>query len=263
MSGGKTYKNPLQGFRRDPNYLLRYYATLFVLTALAILPLSMRPPEFYVLDLKIWHLWLVPLGVLVGIASAMLIHNAAHGSIKPVWINKFIGELCGLHQLYGFRAWTIAHLIHHQYPDDPEKDPHAPNGMRFIPFLWGMQRMLRGCLKHNYEQLWGADPRNMQHWKLKNLFGFVGMWARMLLWFLLLGPNLFLCFYLTSYVANVVFFAHFNYFTHRLTETGEIEIQNLNDGIYYKIVNALFLGIYFHKNHHLRPSYADPRDFTP
>tara|TARA_R110002049_G_scaffold309101_1_gene516878 strand:+ start:19133 stop:19969 length:837 start_codon:yes stop_codon:yes gene_type:complete len=251
----------LSRFRKDPYFLLKYYGLTFTLSLVGVVALlAVRSSEFYSLDFRLWHILLIPAGLYLGVHSAVLLHNAAHYNIKPRWLNRFLGELAGFHQLYGFAAWSVAHLVHHMYPDDLERDPHPPDGMEFGPYFLQMRTMLRNCLEKNYFAQWEDTPRSRFWWKVKNAFGFFGMWTRMALWFLLLGPELFIAFYLPSYVATIVFFAHFNYFTHRTTDDGSSVILNLDHNLYYKLANRLFFGIYYHGNHHHRPSYINPMD---
>jgi hypothetical protein len=55
-------------------------------------------------------------------------------------------------------------------------------------------------------------------------------------------------------------YAWFNYVTHRPLGDGAI-IVNRNEHA-YKLVNAIAFGLYFHRNHHIRPSLFDPRSFV-
>lgn len=81
---------------------------------------------------------------------------------------------------------------------------------------------------------------------------------RLLFWFLLLGPVLFLAFYLPSFVTVALVNAHFNYATHRPREDGTVEILNLNHNFLYHFLNFCGHGFYFHKNHHLKPWLFNP-----
>jgi stearoyl-CoA desaturase (delta-9 desaturase) len=194
----------------------------------------------------------------LGILSAVLMHNAAHGQLRPLWMNRLVGELCALHQLYGFAGWQIPHLFHHRYPDEPGRDPHPPGTLPFWPFLFGMRRTLRQCVGDEYFRLWKDWPGAERAWTTLKVFATCGMGLRLAFWALLLGPALFLTLFLPSYITNVLFFAHFNYFTHRPTAGGAVEILNLNHNLYYRIVNKVFFGVYFHKNHHEHPGLFNP-----
>ena len=250
----------LRKFNRNPWFFLQYYAFTFILfAALDGVLFATRPANLFEFRFQNWDLLLIPAGIFVGIMSAALIHNATHGSLRPAWTNRFWGEICGVHQLYGFLGWSVAHLLHHKYPDDPERDPHPPDHLPFWKFALNMRLSLRRCLTHAYLQKWGDSVRSRRIWAAKNFFAASGMYVRLLFWFLLLGPVGFTAFYIPSLITNILFFAHFNYYTHRPTDDGKTVILNLNHSIYYHVVNRFFFGIYFHRNHHAHPSYANPR----
>src|SRR6266487_589177 len=138
----------LKDFHEDRYFLTKYYAINFVLYItvcttllrtstvargphpvlwfLALIPLIL--PDFRLITssgilflgllglfygsrFSLWHLGLIPLGVYLGLLSAMLMHNAAHGNIRPAWLNRLLGEICGVHQLPGFPGWHITHLL--------------------------------------------------------------------------------------------------------------------------------------------------------
>ena len=250
----------LRKFNRNPWMFVQYYAASFLIfAAMDCALVAIRPASFYEFQFQSWHLALIPVGLFIGVMSAALIHNATHRSIRPAWMNRVCGEVCGVHQLYGFLGWPVAHLLHHKYPDDPERDPHPPDHLPFWKFALSMRLSLRRCLTTAYFQKWGDGPRSRRIWAAKNFFAASGMYVRLFFWFLVLGPVAFTLFFIPSLVTNILFFAHFNFYTHRPTNDGKIEILNLNEGIYYRLINRLFLGIYFHKNHHAHPSYANPR----
>jgi len=64
--------------------------------------------------------------------------------------------------------------------------------------------------------------------------------------------------YIPSYLSMTLFFAHFNYYTHRPRGKDSVEILNLNYNPFYKFLNFLSFGAYFHKNHHRKPSLFNP-----
>jgi stearoyl-CoA desaturase (delta-9 desaturase) len=205
-----------------------------------------------------WHAALVPLGLYLGVLSAVMIHNAAHMIMRPLWLNRLIGELCALHQLYGFAGWQIPHILHHQYPDEPGLDPHPPGDLTFRQFFFGMRRTLRECLGQAYFKVWKDWPGAERTWAAAKFYATYGMGLRLMFWMLLLGPTLFFTLFLPSYVANVLFFAHFNYYTHRPTADGGVAILNLDHNLYYNFINRVFFGVYYHSNHHRRASLFNP-----
>lgn len=64
--------------------------------------------------------------------------------------------------------------------------------------------------------------------------------------------------YAPAYLTNVLVFAHINFATHKTNADGSTEIINLNHNMWYKTVNFFGSGVYFHKNHHVRPNLYDP-----
>ena len=88
------------------------------------------------------------------------------------------------------------------------------------------------------------------------------MAVRLVFWFLLLGPSVFVLLYVPSYIFNYFFFSHFNYYTHRLdpnSREGQFEVLNLSDGYYYRLTNLIFFGIYHHRTHHSKPYLFNPQ----
>src|SRR5687768_1863835 len=88
-------------FSKDPNYLFRYYGTYTLIVALmvcvtVIFNLSLPTPENPVVIFL-----LILFSIYVGGLSSVFIHNANHKSFRPLWLNRFAGELAGFHQLYG------------------------------------------------------------------------------------------------------------------------------------------------------------------
>ncbi len=248
----------LRKFLSDPYFFTRYCGiSLAVFLCIDTVLFLIRPTESYAIRVEPRHLAMIPLGMYLGVLSAVWIHNASHNSAGPRWLNAIVGEACGTHQLHGLMGWKIAHLIHHKYPDNPEFDPHPPGEMGFWPYMLGMRGGLFKCLHNAYVRQFGDSPRFRRITRIKNALGLMATFARIAFWVLLLGPTLFLFLYVPSYVANYLFFSHLNYASHRPSADGA-EILNLNHNLYYRIMNRLFSGMYFHKNHHLNPSYANP-----
>jgi fatty-acid desaturase len=253
----------IQGqFGTDPYFFLRYYATcliLFFVLDVGLLVFYQSNPLH--LPYAHWQWLLIPVGCYLGGLSAVFIHNATHGSFRPRWLNRVIGEITGHHQLYGFLGWRTSHIIHHRYPDDPDRDPHPSLHLCYSEFSKRMRTSLSRVLTKNYFDVWPNDRKHRRIWKLKNFCGFGGMLMRLAFWYLLLGPSLFVFLYLPSYAFNYFFFTHFNYFTHRPspTKNGTFEVHNLDHGPYYTIMNLTHFGIYFHKNHHVKPFLFNPR----
>jgi len=82
------------------------------------------------------------------------------------------------------------------------------------------------------------------------------------MWYLLLGFSGFFLFYVPTYITSVLFFNHFNYFTHRPRNDGTFEILNIDRTPYQRLVNHLFFGVFYHKNHHLKPYLFNPKNMN-
>ncbi len=138
-----------------PNFRYIAFSGIFFITA----TLYYFQPNF-----SLWNFALIPLGVVTGLYSAVMIHNAAHSNIKPLWLSRLIGEICGLHQLGRFLGWAITHHLHHCFPDDPEKDPRPPNNLNFWKFADEMKNTIRRVLSQSYFEIWGNTPKSQKIW---------------------------------------------------------------------------------------------------
>ena len=245
-------------FMKDPYEFLRYYAGLFFISVGAVVLLILFPSPFLSIDFSWWHLLLVPVGMYLALVSGYTLHNASHLNYRPFWMNRVVGEISGFYQLYGMLGYQTAHLIHHRFPDDPEMDPHPTFNITFWKFVFEMQKMMRNSLRSYYFKRFGETKTHKKVWAAKNFFAFWGIWVRALFWFLLLGPAAFLFLYLPSYLLMIFMHAHFNFMTHRPREDGTVDILNLNHNLLYKFFNFSMFGLYFHKNHHVKPWLFNP-----
>lgn len=248
-------------FRKDRFALLRFYLVEFLLMSfLMISLLSMgilgtNPTEMSGL------IFVAP-GIVCGLVLASLLHNTAHGNIKNKYLNRVVGEICGYWVLYGFQNFVLIHMLHHKFSDE-EFDPVNPKGMNFFVFLTApMRYMIRATKKYLFS-IHGkhADYQNVM--RSQSVVFNINLILRLSLWFIILGPKLFVFFYLPGIMATIGIFAHINYNCHEENpKDGTVEIVNLNHNLYYKIANTLTFGGYFHKNHHLNPRLFDPRSLS-
>lgn len=288
----------LHKFRRDPYFLLKYnLANFAVVGSTLALGAAATPafegskvwflamavfmaPNFFVivgggsaiflafvltggLEGRLWPLALPVLALYAAFLSALFMHNTAHGNVRPRWLNRLVGEFVGFHQLGGYANWTIVHLIHHQHPDHPEKDPHPPGRMPFVTYMRTMFDALIRCINAEYRERFVAkDARLRGVWLATALTGVTVRYGRTALMFALLGPTWFACFFAPFYVLLTVVYWHFNYATHRPTANG-VAILNLDHNAYYRVTNFLFAGCYFHKNHHEQPNRFDASRVVP
>ena len=245
-------------FRKDPNYLLHYCLLnlgLFVMldSALFFVRGSSFSFQFQTSDLTF-----ILLAVLLCGLPSSLMHNCAHGNIKPRWLNQAVGEICGTIMLYGYRGFALAHMYHHIFPDDPQMDPHPPQGQKFSRFVVSpIEATLRVVTKAYYDQF-GENEKTRANIRHQLILFNLGLLARTAFWFLLLGPKFFLLGYLPVYAANIFVFAHINFAAHREREDGSSVVINLNHNLYYRYINIVSFGGYFHKSHHYRPQAFNP-----
>jgi fatty acid desaturase len=199
----------------------------------------------------------VPAAIFMTFPLTAFLHNASHGSFSPKWLNRPAGEIVGLMQLSGFAQWKIVHVVHHMHSDDPQFDPHPPLEKSYWEFTKGMRESAINAYVKFFMKTHGNDQSALDSLKKFGLAAKLDQSSRVLLFLLLLGPQLFTFLFLTSIVFKMFHYAWFNYSTHRPSANGT-EIKNL-DGPLYRLVNLIAFGLYFHRNHHLSPLLFDPR----
>jgi fatty-acid desaturase len=284
-------------FKSDPYYMLRYYAVSLLTLASAIILLEVFFGTLAALDHKV--LWLgglvlfvlpnfsliflsglyyyglyfyaggsllsapglalIPAGVLTGTMSAAIMHNAAHDNFRSTLLNRVLGELCGLFQLSGFVGWTISHHIHHAAPDNPHKDAHAPGDMQFGEYVNAMGSLMKESMTETYFNAFGDLSYSKTIWAIISSTLPLVRYARVLLTLALFGPTMFVFFYVPFKISNTMIYGDFNYRTHRPTGQGGYEVLNLDHNIWFKFLNAISIGSYYHKNHHRNPKVFNPR----
>lgn len=245
-------------FKKDKNYLLRYcIQTLIIFVTLdLILYLNNGLNTHFAPSHN--DLFLPLLAIFFCGLPSSIMHNCAHGNIKSRLLNNIIGEICGTIMLYGFKGFALAHMFHHIHPDDPKMDPHPPRGYTFLRFVISPIKATLRVVECAYYDYFGENEKTRQNIKIQIILFNLGLFCRVAFWFLVLGPTLFILAYLPIYMANIFVFAHINYAAHIERLDGSSEIINLNNNIYYKFINFVSLGGYFHKSHHLKPGAFNP-----
>jgi fatty acid desaturase len=253
--------SPMKQFYLDRYMKIRSFARqLALMGALSIALLSWHSPGFYRYSFAWWHLCLIPLGVYVGGMSAVFIHNATHNSFPNRLLNEACGWLAGLHQLWGFTGWRLIHLVHHQYSDNVDMDPHPPSDKSFWQFARGMFYHSSRTISSRYREHWGDNAQTVRLQKTVNLLFPIMTAVTLAFWFLLLGTAGFVFFYIPSYVANHLLFVGVNYTAHpKDPATGQSKAANLDHTLYFKLANFFWCGIYYHANHHRKPQYFNPK----
>ena len=251
----------IKKFYTDRYLHIRSFTIYFVVSLLLCATLyAIHSPDFYRFHFAWWHLALIPLGIYVGGVSAVFIHNATHHSFPSRWLDEACGYLSGLHQLWGFMGWKLIHLVHHQYSDNIDMDPHPPGDLTFWQFAKIMFLHSSAKISERYREHWGMNRRTkvLHNGVLITFLGVVIL--NTLFWYLLLGPAGFLFFYIPSYISNHLLFVDVNYTAHpKNPETGETKAANLDHNWYYKLANAMWFGIYYHGNHHRKPLLFNPK----
>jgi hypothetical protein len=253
----KTTRLVLSACRRDPFALIRsYLAELAPLSAVVAVLLMFRPPSL-ALEFHAWHLAATLLAIPFGWWVSSVVHNAGHGNYVR-GVNRVMGEFAGAWLGYGFTNFALIHGLHHAYSDS-ELDPVSPRGHSFWRYWVSPLGIPTAVARKYLRQVHGAHRRYELIAPTEVTLFCLNLLLRVVLWFLLFGPALFVAFYVVSILSNVTILAHINYVCHRETEGGEVEIVDLDHTPYYRLANAITNGGYFHKSHHLQPQVFDPR----
>lgn len=213
--------------------------------------------HFYGADFSLTSLVWIPAGIYLGMINVQLIHNCAHKSFRPLWINRPLGELLAIHLLSGFPGFVILHLTHHRYPDDPALDPHPNGDLSFWEYFFSIKKKLKEFFRTTYFAQWGETLETKGLWRRQQLLLPLNRVLRAGVMLLVFGPTGFLFFIVPSLIANHITYAHINYFTHQRQADGSVAIINLDTG-FYRILNFFMLGGYSHKNHHDQPQLFNP-----
>lgn len=279
-------------FRKDPNYLTKYHliiaASLFLANCMlfyfktpSAASLLWYLPALYLMtstELKLVmtataYSWVVgtfqtdfsPLHMLALVPAILFtfpltswLHSASHVSLRPRWLNRPLGELTGIMQLSGFADWRVLHVIHHQFPDNPEYDPHHPGQRSYWKFAFGMRAMVGQSLMNYYFKLFGRNEVSFKRIKYLMLSMKIDSSMKVIFWFMLLGPQYFSYLFTSSILFKMLHYAWFNWATHRPDKNGKYEIINL-DHSFYRVINFLAAGLYYHGNHHLNPNLHNPK----
>jgi fatty-acid desaturase len=146
------------------------------------------------------------------------LHNTSHGNIPNKLLNGIIGEWCGAWVSYGYTNFVMIHMLHHQFSDE-ELDPVNPKGMNFLLFLSAPMRYMIKTTKQYLFMVHQAVPHYAQIMQAQTAVFHMNLILRVSFWYLLLGQDLFVWFYLPT---------------------------------------LLTFGGYFHKNHHQKLSSFNP-----
>jgi len=246
----------LNRFFKNPNYLLHSFIGNLILFCLGdiLLYFSYNDDIEFNIDL----IFLIPIALIVGLVSATAFHNASHNNIKPRFLNTVIGELTANFSLEDLRCFTVGHMLHHKFTDHCEFDPHPPAGQSFLDFILKSRNNTIRVISHFYFEKHGHGKKQELNVKAQVIiFHFLAL-SKVLFWYLLFGKTLFFLFFIPCYLSYFFGFAHLNYASHQPDQNGELAIHNRDYNYFYKIMNIITSGGYYHKNHHLSPSLYNP-----
>jgi fatty acid desaturase len=245
-------------FKTDRNFFLKYFSLHMILAwALFALLYWLRGPHLPALSLSPYFLLLLPIAFAAGVKLPVVLHNAVHENFKPRRLNEIIGELCGFFVLFGLAPFRISHILHHANADTAQ-DPHPPEGKSFFHFLTTTQLNSIRVIRRKYLDYHGSSFKTHSILVIEMLFYYLGIAGRFGVWLWLLGPTLMLAFYLPAWLTNLLVFAHINFATHVKVGEDRYELINLDHNWYYRTVNFLGDGAYYHKNHHRWPKLVNP-----
>jgi fatty acid desaturase len=247
----------MKSFKKDRNFLLKS----FFLNALVFGTLNFCL-AFYVkreqgINLSTLALPLILLGLIMGLISATAFHNASHYNIKPRLLNWIIGELTASFSLEDMRCFRVGHMLHHMHSDDPDLDPHPPGNLSFLEFIAVSRQKTITCIANQYYKFHGKSLSSERNVSAQIFVFHIAAVMKLIFWFLLFGPFGFLFFYIPTYLAYFFGFAHLNYISHK-EEAGET-VHNHNETLFYRVMNVLTSGGYYHKSHHQYPKLYNPR----
>ena len=179
--------------------------------------------------------------------------------MRPRWLNRPLGEFIGLVQLTGFPDWTILHVFHHQHPDDAKLDPHPPLQKNYWEFAFGMRAHIGNCFMRHYFKYFGESPLSIKRVGYFLKAAKFNMLMKVCFWYFVFGPQNFTFFFTTSILLKMLHYAWFNYATHKIDKNGDYMIKNL-DHSFYRLINLIASGLYYHGNHHTNPHFHNPKN---
>lgn len=247
-------------FRKDKFYLIKYLTAhlLFISSFLYIQYQLTNFDDFFSLEFSSWQILLLPFGLIIGVQIPVLIHNCVHRNLRPRMANFIVGELAGFYVLLSMASFELNHVMHHAHSDS-DLDPHNPYKRGFIGFFFANNFGGTRVVLSKYLTYHGDNSYNRFLFKIIVVLHFLNVPLRLASWILLLGPSLFLVFFVPSYLFHMFVFSHINYVTHETKDDGSVHVYNLDSNPYYWFVNFFGSGVYYHKNHHANPAVYNPK----
>ncbi len=247
-------------FRNDRFYLLKYLSAHLALISLVVFFQwkNLNLDDFLTFHPTWYHLLLLIPGLIIGVQIPVLIHNCVHKNLRPKMANTIFGELAGFYVLLSLAAFELNHVMHHSH-SDTDLDPHNPHKKNFFSFFLANNFGGGHVVYEMFKKYHGESLFNKYLFGFSMFLHFLNVPLRVAAWLFLLGPTLFVTFFVPSYLFHMFVFSHINYVTHETKDDGTVELYNLDSNLYYKFVNFFGSGVYYHKNHHLFPSRYNPQ----
>ncbi len=244
-------------FRSDKYFLTKYFLLHWLVLSGLIVYLTLGHKISFNFNLQWEYLLILPFCFFAGIQIPVLMHNCTHGNFKSETLNVIVGELTAFFCLMSLGIVRVNHTLHHAFSDTKD-DPHPPGKQSFLRFFVQSQFSGAGIIESKFLEFHGRSFAHIALFKLNRALHFGSYGLRIFAWYLIMGPELFVSFYIPSFLVFSFGFAHVNYITHSHKEDGNIQILNKNDNPYYRFVNYIGSGIYFHLNHHKNPKLVNP-----
>lgn len=245
-------------YKKDPNYFLNYFKSNLILFTILNGALLYIKSDFFYFKFSLYSLGVMACGVIFGLVVATAFHNTSHGNIKPRWLNTIVGEFCGAYTLDGMRNFRVGHMLHHLHTDDPVLDPHPPLGLTFFEFIKTSKDKTIDVLIEAYYKYHGRTKESEENIQSQILIYKLGVISKIIFWFLLFGPIGFVLFFIPSYLSYFFGFAHLNYISHQPDESGEVVVKDHDGTVFFRVMNLITSGGYYHKSHHLYPGLYNP-----
>jgi fatty acid desaturase len=242
--------------RRNRHFYVIYDSAYAALAAGALTTMSWGGTPLLLPDWAPWMLLALPAACYLQILASVFIHNASHANFSP-WLNRFVGEICGVIVLTRFASWQIVHQRHHRYADDRVKDPHPvePSYWRYV--VTSITRVEQQ-LQANFIEAHGESRENRAYERRRALLSYTTNVLLVAVWYRCLGAGGFFGLFVPASILGALHIIHFNWTTHGgLKTVADYRPVNLDHGL-FRLGNRLFCGIYMHANHH-----HNPRRFNP
>jgi fatty acid desaturase len=248
---------PFNQLRRNRHFYLQYDGFYLVLCTGALAAMLSTGWQPLVTTWRWEYLLLTPVAIHLHILCNVYVHNCTHRNF-PRPINRLVGELCGFIVLTRFASWEVLHQRHHQHSDDVKRDPH-PVERSYWRFFARSVSGIESQLQNAFYDLYGDTPENRAYQARRAYVSYFTNLVAIAMWFVFLGPIAFVAFFVPAQIVGWIHVMHFNWSTHNAkSPSGDYKPVNLDHGFFW-VGNRIWHGIYFHGNHHKKPTIFNPK----